>query len=517
MRSGCAKRSNVYARDDYPGGYFARVPARAADVTRKAASMSRRHLHRGVIVMFTALLVGACTSTLQGRPVSVFDDPFRVAGMPATDGPTGLRPDASKPSRVVQDTDGGDVDELGAQAISDVEEFWDSAYADNFDGEFKKVKALYSWDANGFDDAEFCGANTYGLVNAGFCHEDRTIGWDRGELLPDLRRAYGDMGVAMVLAHEYGHAVQLQAGLVDEDTPTLVSEQQADCLAGVYVRWVAEDNSPRFTMSTADGLNSVLAAVIGFRDPLLNENDPEVGVDEHGSAFERVSAFQFGFTDGVAACKSIDMREIGQRRGDLPVLLPENETGELPVTEESVQSIIDAMNMLFTPASPPTLRFDATDCADARPSPPASYCPATNIITVDLPELKKLAAQANREDGVSLANGDNTAYSVLVSRYMQAIQHAHGGVALDNAEAALRTACLTGVATAKMSQQSTASEDRSVVLTAGDVDEAVSGILTNGLAASDVNGESVPSGFSRIDAFRVGVLGDEERCFKRFE
>jgi len=44
----------------------------------------------------------------------------------------------------------------------------------------------------------------------------------------------------------------------------------------------------------------------------------------------------------------------------------------------------------------------------------------------------------------------------------------------------------------------------------------VSGILTNGLAASDVNGESVPSGFSRIDAFRAGVLGDEDRCFKRF-
>jgi hypothetical protein len=44
----------------------------------------------------------------------------------------------------------------------------------------------------------------------------------------------------------------------------------------------------------------------------------------------------------------------------------------------------------------------------------------------------------------------------------------------------------------------------------------VSGILTNGLAASDVNGESVPSGFSRIDAFRVGVLGDVDRCFKRF-
>ena len=53
-------------------------------------------------------------------------------------------------------------------------------------------------------------------------------------------------------------------------------------------------------------------------------------------------------------------------------------------------------------------------------------------------------------------------------------------------------------------------------LTAGDIDEAVSGILVNGLVASDVNGDSVPSGFSRIDAFRVGVLGDADRCFKRF-
>jgi hypothetical protein len=26
----------------------------------------------------------------------------------------------------------------------------------------------------------------------------------------------------------------------------------------------------------------------------------------------------------------------------------------------------------------------------------------------------------------------------------------------------------------------------------------------------------VPAGFSRIDAFRVGVLGDPDRCFKRF-
>ena len=36
--------------------------------------------------------------------------------------------------------------------------------------------------------------------------DDQTIGWDRGELLPELKDNFGDMGVTMVLAHEYGHA-----------------------------------------------------------------------------------------------------------------------------------------------------------------------------------------------------------------------------------------------------------------------------------------------------------------------
>ena len=50
----------------------------------------------------------------------------------------------------------------------------------------------------------------------------------------------------------------------------------------------------------------------------------------------------------------------------------------------------------------------------------------------------------------------------------------------------------------------------------GDLDEAVSGLLTDGLAASDVNGNTVPSGFSRVDAFRTGVLGGEAACSGRY-
>lgn len=479
--------------------------------------MSRRTLFGIALAVCTVLPLAACSSLVGGTAVSVFADPFSVAGMPATDGSSGLRPDAEKPSREVTDTDGGKADNLAASAVSDLEEFWADNYAEVFEGEFRPVRALISWDAESFD-GQFCGMETYGLVNAAFCKPDRTIGWDRGVLIPGLRQNNGDMGAVMVLAHEYGHAIQQQAGLVDRKTPTLVAEQQADCLAGSYMRWVAQGDSPRFTLSTADGLNKLLAAVIAFRDPLLTEAEAQIGIDEHGSAFERVSAFQFGFTDGPAACAAIDVKEINQRRGDLPVLLPEDQSGDLDITERWVRSMVDALNIVFEPTDPPKLDFRpdaAVDCPSARPSPPASYCPDTNTIVVDLAELQMLAAPSDEVEVGDLAGGDNTAFSVLISRYALALQHARGLV-LDNAEAALRTACLTGVGTAKMIQPVNLPNGDTILLTAGDIDEAVSGILTNGLAASDVNGESVPSGFARIDAFRVGILGDEQRCLKRF-
>lgn len=481
--------------------------------------MSRRHLTRAALAVATAMLVACCSTTVNGTAVSVFDDPFKVAGMPAVDGPTGLRPDAKTPSRDVENGDGGEMDELAASSISDIEDFWATAYPETFEKDFSPVEALISWDAGGYKSQQFCGEDTYGLVNAGFCFLDDTIGWDRGELLPSLRDEFGDIAVTNVLAHEYGHAIQRQAKLNKKNTPTLVAEQQADCFAGAYMRWVAEDNSPRFTLSTGDGLNSLLAAVISFRDPLLSEDVYAPGANEHGSAFERITAFQFGFTDSAASCAAIDAKEIAQRRGDLPVELQQDQTGEWPVSEESVKAIVEALGTLFSPNDPPKLSLDAEsaeDCADARPSPPVSFCPATNTIAVDMSGLAALGTPSGQEGSSGGVSGDNTAYSVLVSRYMLALQHERGGMTLDNAEAALRTACLTGVATTKMTDAVTTSDGNTVALTAGDLDEAVSGLLTNGLAASDVNGETVPSGFSRMDAFRTGVLGDEGHCFKRF-
>ena len=141
------------------------------------------------------------------------------------------------------------------------------------------------------------------------------------------------MSVTGVLAHEFGHALQRMAKLVSKKDPTIVSEQQADCFAGVYLYWVADGKSPRFTLSTGDGLDHVLAGMITTRDPVMDsetEND-----DEHGSALDRVSAFQMGFITGASACAAINMKEIEQRRGDLPKIL---RTDPTPGTRRPVRS-----------------------------------------------------------------------------------------------------------------------------------------------------------------------------------
>jgi hypothetical protein len=57
----------------------------------------------------------------------------------------------------------------------------------------------------------------------------------------------------------------------------------------------------------------------------------------------------------------------------------------------------------------------------------------------------------------------------------------------------------------------------SLVLTAGDIDEAVAGLLNNGPAASDVNGNTVSAGFTRIVAYRSGLINpDADARYKRF-
>jgi predicted metalloprotease len=462
-----------------------------------------------------ALSMTGCGSTTQGHAVSPLYDPFRAGGLPAEDGPSGIREDAPAPEEGVQGTDGGDADRLATLAVDDVSQFWKENYGASFDGSFTPVTDLVSYDSENPSSPEICGGETYGNPNALFCPKDDLIAWDRGVMVPLGQQFFGDTSIAALLAHEYGHAVQGMAHLVDDDTTTIVSEQQADCLAGTYVRWVSEGKSPRFELSTGDGLNHVLAGVLTLRDPTYLADDAPYLEQGHGTALDRISAFQMGFTSGASECGKIDAKEIAERRGDLPLTLPADRSdgspaGDVAVTEDVVKSLVGVLGQVFQPKQAPALSLETPSCADARPSPPASYCPQTNTIFVDVKALAEMGRPADRQD-YTLLQGDNTALSVVTSRYALAVQHERGQ-ALDTPTAALRTACLTGVAQRAMSEN----KGLDLVLTAGDLDEAVAGLLTNGLVASNVDGQTVPAGFTRIVAFRSGLAGDEQLCDARF-
>jgi predicted metalloprotease len=445
-------------------------------------------------------------------------DPFRVAGLPASDGPSGPRVPPPPSATKVLNTDGGDTDRSAVFAIEDIEDFWRQTYSDSFGGAFAPVSKLVSIDPTDPLGPTVCGADASELdFNAMYCPPQDVIAWDRVDLLPVAKKFFGDMAVNGLLAHEYGHAVQWRAGLVNEETPTtLVKEQQADCFSGDYLRWVAEGHSPRFTINTTRALDQVIAGAIAERDPISSYGNVSLDAPSHGTALDRVSAFQNGFDLGAEGCATIDSAEIQQRRGNLPQSLfdPASPQSDVTISADTLSTLMDLLGRIFAPAHPPTLSPGSASCASGQQSQPVAYCPDTNTIAVDLPALQQIGTPADERERV-LLQGDNTALSMVTSRYTLALQHERG-LTLDSPVAAMRTACLTGVAQRKMAEPIGSPSGKQLVLGAGDLDEAVSGLLTNPVVASDVKGNPVPSGFTRILAFRVGLLGDADGCFQRF-
>lgn len=466
-------------------------------------------------LLVVAVLLSGCASMgmTSGTAVPVIIDPSEVGGLPTTTGPSGPREGAPDAQRDVVNTDGSDVDTLATNAIADIETYWDRTYPQIFGGAaFRPADKLISWDAYSRSNPEFCREDTSGFPNAGYCTNDRTIGWDRGALFPELIDAFGPMGVVVVLAHEYGHAIQDQAGLVDRNTLGIVAEQQADCFAGAFVRYVAQGQAERFTINTTDGLSSVLETIVSVRD--ATPDDPAF---EHGSAFERVTATQMGFTTGARICTSIDQQEIETRRGDLPRYFEADESGELPVTTQTLDMFTQTFSLVLGLDPAPTVSYDGaeTNCADAQTTHPVSYCPATDTIGIDVDDLAAFGVPLQTNDLVPrIVRGDFGAYILFLSRMVLAQQHRQDRP-LQGAAIALRTACLAGVATAKLSP-GIRPEEAQVYMSPGDLDEAVSGLLDNGAAASDVNGTTVLSGFTRVEAFRIGVLQDQFACTSRY-
>ena len=136
--------------------------------------------------------------------------------------------------------------------------------------------------------------------NAFYCPSRDIVAWDRKILLPRLQQRFGDFLVAMVLAHEWGHAIQKRTKLPSDRT--IVVETQADCYAGAFTAWALKGNAPHFEITRPD-LDRALSGFLLFSDPLGSDASDR---QAHGSGFDRVSAFQDGYEQGVPFCAKFD-------------------------------------------------------------------------------------------------------------------------------------------------------------------------------------------------------------------
>ncbi|MFC4856641.1 aminopeptidase [Actinophytocola glycyrrhizae] len=489
---------------------------------------ARSWVRVGLAVSAVAVMVtqiGGCGQTVAGTPVADGIDPTDAGGLEVTDGPTGPRDGVEDAKLEVENTDGGEMDRLAANAVADLYDYWETEMPANFeDQKFNRIERLVSYDSEG-EVLTLCGASTKQFQNAFYCGgggEDM-IAWDRGVLLPMLAENFDPISVVGVLAHEMGHAVQFRLGEksnINQSTPTIVREQQADCYMGNFMRYVAEGKAKHFELNTGSGLNQILATLFFIRDPAGFDHMTE---GAHGLAFDRVYAFQEGFTTkDPGRCADMTVEEINGRIAEKERSEKDEQSGgEAALNDKTLGLLQDSLDKAFEDngAEQPEITENGSKCDEGESTSPATYCAEENIVGIDLDKLKQIAeppAEGAEPGQQGAGIGDFAAFAEIASRYTLAIQK-QVGANLEDRNAGLRTACLTGAWTETTIDDDPNTTDDKLHLAVGDLDEAVAELLQDdSLIAADVNGKQVKAGFARVAAFRVGYFEGSGECTKQF-
>ena len=136
------------------------------------------------------------------------------------------------------------------------------------------------------DAALYCGVSDMIFVSQDFAYRlwDGLVNTTYG---PQQSERLGDFAVAYVLAHEYGHSIQAELGLLGAGYPVWRTELQADCFAGnwansAYVNGILEEGDLEEALETAN-----LVGDFEFDNP-----------QHHGTPEERVAAFALGWEGG---------------------------------------------------------------------------------------------------------------------------------------------------------------------------------------------------------------------------
>ncbi|MGH7512922.1 MAG: neutral zinc metallopeptidase [Gemmatimonadales bacterium] len=134
-------------------------------------------------------------------------------------------------------------------------------------------------------------------INALYCPPPiDAILWEEPHLMRLWHHDVGDFAAALVIAHEWGHAVQQRLRL-SVDAPPIQREWQADCLAGVWANYVeTEEDSLRLE----DGdLDEGAQGLFLMRD---TTGTPWMDLKAHGTGVARVEAYLVGFRQGFQGC-----------------------------------------------------------------------------------------------------------------------------------------------------------------------------------------------------------------------
>jgi predicted metalloprotease len=146
--------------------------------------------------------------------------------------------------------------------------------------------------------------------NAAYCSATNTIYFDEVFVAGQQKAAAqklgtdGDMAAVGIIAHEMGHAVATQLGLMYRIP--YENEATADCLAGVFTKVSRDDGSLE-----AGDLEEAFAGLEAAGDPAV-ELTGNSRVDDrrlarakvlgHGTSEQRMANFRAGYETGLPAC-----------------------------------------------------------------------------------------------------------------------------------------------------------------------------------------------------------------------
>ena len=403
-----------------------------------------------------------------------------------------------------------EVDVLAGNALADLEVFWAEQFPEVFGTEFQPLAGGYfSIDPGNADPAQYpngigCGAAASDVENNAFycvspdAPNSDSISYDRA-FLADLGAEFGRFIPALVMAHEFGHAVQARVG---SPSASIAVETQADCLAGVWTRWVAEGEAEHSILRTPE-LDELLRGYLQLRDPVGTSAG---GEQAHGSYFDRVSAFQEGFDSGAEVCRDnfTDDRVFTQIGfdGDLDAA----RGGDAP-PEELLEIIGDSLPGAWEPAfdqvfgerfDPPSIEPFDGDAPGCAPDGDLDlvYCADDNLVGFDTTDL---ASPAYELGDFAVATAVALPYGLAVRDQL--------GLSTDDEDAARSAVCLSGWYAARVFQD----EAGGPVVSPGDIDESVQFLLTFGNEPSVVPAADL-TGFQLVDLFRAGFVEGLDAC-----